>query len=108
MKLAKVPEHKPIPTSETRVLKWVGGGLEAALGIPIIGGLFIISLNWMPLLIMLAFHIVALILTIQAGRKRTGHILGIIASAVGWIPLIGMIMHIITATFLMIEAGQDE
>ncbi|WHY74589.1 hypothetical protein [Fictibacillus enclensis] len=92
----------------TRILKWVAGGLEAFWGIPILGGMFIVSLYWTPLVIMLALHIVSLILTIKDGRKRTGHILGIIASGVGFIPVVGMILHIITATFLLIEAGKNE
>lgn len=92
----------------TRVMKWAGGGIEAFLGIPIIGGLVILSLSWAPLLIMLAFHITALVLTVKAGRKKTGHIMGIIASALGWIPMVGMVLHILTAIFLLMEAAKDE
>lgn len=92
----------------TRVLKWVGGGLEALLAIPVLGAMLIMGLYWTPLLLMLIFHIVALVLTIQAGRMTRGHILGIIASAVGWIPGVGFVLHILTAIFLLIEAGQDQ
>ena len=92
----------------SRILKWVAGGLEALLGIPVLGGTLIVSTLWTPLAIMLALHIVALIIAHKAGRKTVGHILGIITSAVGWIPMIGMVMHIVTAVFLMIEAGKNE
>lgn len=92
----------------TKVLKWVSGGFEALWGLPVIGGMLIVSAYWTPLLLMLALHIVSLVLASKAGKKKTGHILGIIASCVGWIPFVGMVMHILTAIFLMIEASKDE
>ncbi|MEK4220557.1 MULTISPECIES: hypothetical protein [Bacillus] len=92
----------------SRVLKWVAGGLEAFWGMPIIGGMIIVSMFWIPLVIMLALHIVSLIIAYKADKKIVGHILGIITSAVGWIPIVGMVMHIITAVFLMLEAAKDE
>ncbi|KHD85375.1 hypothetical protein [Heyndrickxia ginsengihumi] len=92
----------------SRVLKWVAGGLEALLGFPLIGGTIVLGLFWTPLVFMLALHIVALVITINENKKRTGHILGIITSCVGWIPIVGMVMHIISAIFLLIEAGKDE
>lgn len=91
-----------------RILKWVTGGLEAFLGIPILGGTIVIGFLWTPLIFMLAFHIVALVFSSKEDKKKTGHILGIVTSAVGWIPGVGMIMHIISAIFLMIEAGKNE
>ncbi|WP_198508861.1 hypothetical protein [Bacillus sp. FJAT-44742] len=91
-----------------RVLKWVAGGLEALLGFPILGATIVLGFYWVPLLIMLALHIVALVITTNEGRKKTGHILGIVTSCIAWIPIVGMIMHIITATFLLIEAGRNE
>lgn len=91
-----------------RVLKWVSGGLEALIGFPIIGGTIVISLAWTPLLLMLALHIVSLVISSKEGRKKNGHILGIVTSCVGWIPFVGMVMHILSAIFLLIEAGKDE
>jgi hypothetical protein len=90
----------------SRVLKWVSGGIEAFLGIPFFGGMFIISLLWTPLVIMLGLHIVTLIVSRDDGVTSTGSILGIITSCVGWIPIVGMIMHIITAIFLMTDASR--
>lgn len=49
--------------SNSKILKWVTGGLEAVLGIPVLGGIIILSLAWVPLLIMLALHIVTLVIT---------------------------------------------
>ena len=46
-----------------RVTKWVAGGIEALLGIPVIGASIIIGLVWVPLAAMLAFHIVNLVLS---------------------------------------------
>ncbi|MFB4212597.1 hypothetical protein ACE1TH_11870 [Shouchella sp. JSM 1781072] len=88
-------------------MKWTFGGLEALLGIPILGGAIILSLYWAPLAIMLVLHIIGLVFAAKEERSKTGHILGILASALGWIPGVGMIMHILAAIFLMIEAGKN-
>ena len=87
-----------------RVTKWVAGGIEALLGIPVIGASIIIGLVWVPLAAMLAFHIVNLVLSKKEDLPITGSILGIVVNALGWIPFLGMIMHILTAVFVMMEA----
>ena len=91
-----------------KITKWVAGGIEALLGVPIIGATIILGLVWSPLVIMLSFHIVNLVFSKNENLPITGSVLGIIASALGWIPFVGMIMHIITAIFLMIEAYKTE
>lgn len=88
-----------------KVTKWVAGGLEALLGIPIIGAGIILGLLWTPLAIMLVFHIVNLVFSMKEDLPITGSILGIIGNAVGWIPIVGMVMHILTAVFVMMEAS---
>ena len=90
--------------STVRVTKWVAGGLEALLGIPVLGASIIIGLVWTPLAIMLVFHIVNLVLSKNEDLPVAGSILGIVGNAIGWIPFVGMIMHILTAIFLMGEA----
>ena len=87
-----------------RVTKWVAGGIEALLGIPVLGASIIIGLAWTPLLIMLAFHIVNLVLSKKENLPIAGSILGIVGNAIGWVPFVGMIMHILTAIFVMVEA----
>ena len=87
-----------------RVTKWVAGGIEALLGIPVLGASIIIGLAWTPLLIMLAFHIVNLVLSKKEDLPIAGSILGIVGNTIGWIPFVGMIMHILTAIFVMMEA----
>lgn len=94
--------------SKARILKWITGGLEAALGIPILGGTIIVSLLWTPLVVTLALHIVAVVLSKEEKRPITGNVLGIVTSCVGWIPILGMIMHIITAIFILVEAGSNK
>jgi predicted branched-subunit amino acid permease len=86
------------------ILKWVTGGLEALLGIPILGGTLIIGLAWTPLIVMLILHIVTLVFSVRENEKKHGSILGIVTSCVAWIPFVGMTMHIITAIILMIDA----
>ncbi|ADU32474.1 membrane protein [Evansella cellulosilytica] len=94
--------------SPSRILKWVTGGLEAILAIPVLGASIIIGLLWIPLFVMLVLHIITLILTKKDGGKTTGSILGIVTSCVGWIPFVGWVMHVLTAIFLMINASQPD
>ena len=94
--------------SASRILKWVSGGLEAILGIPVIGASIILGLFWIPLAIMLVLHIVTLILTKKDGGRSTGSTLGIVTSCLGWIPFVGMVLHILSAIFLMIDASKPD
>ncbi|MBV7506654.1 hypothetical protein KW850_15425 [Bacillus sp. sid0103] len=95
--------------STSRILKWVSGGLEALLGIPVLGGSIVLSLVWTPLAIMLILHIVTLVITKKEGSGSiTGSVLGIITSCIGWIPFVGMVMHIISAIILMVDAAKAE
>ena len=94
--------------STIKVTKWVAGGIEALLGIPVLGASIILSLAWTPLISILAFHIVNLVLSKKENLPITGSILGIVGNAIGWIPFVGMIMHILTAIFVMIEAAKTE
>jgi predicted branched-subunit amino acid permease len=91
----------------SNILKWITGGFEAALGIPVLGGLFILSTAWMPLFVMLVLHIVTLVFSVNENENKHGSILGIVTSVVGLIPLVGMVMHILTAIFLMIDAAKS-
>lgn len=94
--------------SVSRILKWVTGGLEAILGIPVLGGLIVISMAYIPLFIMLALHIVTLVLTKRDGGRSVGSILGIITSCIAVIPIVGMVMHILSAIFLMIDGSKAD
>ncbi|MFC4768367.1 hypothetical protein [Effusibacillus consociatus] len=92
----------------SKLLKWISGGLEALLGIPVIGGTIVIGMLWTPLVVMLALHIVTLIFSNKEGGAKHGSILGIITSCIAWIPFVGMIMHILTAIFLLLDAAKKE
>jgi len=85
-------------------LKWVTGGLEAFLGIPILGGAIVIGFGWTPLLVMLILHIVTLVFSANEFQNKHGSILGIITSLLAWIPIIGMFLHMITGLLLLIDA----
>ncbi|MDI3233597.1 hypothetical protein QK289_01165 [Exiguobacterium antarcticum] len=88
-----------------RTLKWVSGGLEAMLGIPLLGGLIVIGTGYNALWLMLAFHIVVVVLTARAGRVSKGNIVGIVASTVGVIPVVGMLLHIAAAITILLDAA---
>ncbi len=87
----------------SKALKLASAIVETVLGIPILGGLIVLSLAWTPLVIALTLHIVTLIFSVKQKIDKPGSVLGIVTSCVGWIPGIGMIMHIISAVILWIE-----
>ncbi|WP_053363861.1 hypothetical protein [Bacillus sp. FJAT-27251] len=93
--------------STATTLKWFTGVFEALLGIPFLGGAFIISNGWTPLFIMLVLHIVTLFFSFKEMQNKYGSILGIVTSVIGWIPVVGMIMHIITALALLFDAARS-
>lgn len=88
------------------ILKWVTGGLEAFLGIPIIGGSIVLAYLWTPLMLMGILHIITLVFSLRDNESKHGSILGIVTSAIAWIPFVGMVMHIITAILLMVDAAK--
>ncbi|OML69457.1 hypothetical protein BCA97_24245, partial [Salmonella enterica subsp. enterica serovar Enteritidis] len=49
--------------SKSRIMKWITGIFDACLAIHFIGGLFIISNGYSPLMVMLILHIITLVLS---------------------------------------------
>lgn len=88
-----------------RTLKWVSGGMEAVLGIPLLGGLIVFFSGYNALWLMLSFHIVVVVLTARAGNVSKGNIVGIVASTVGVIPVIGMLLHMAAAITILLDAA---
>lgn len=107
MKNCYNPSHKGrwmLMNQTSKTLLLVTAILEAILGIPVLGGIIILSLLWIPLGIMLILHIVTLIYCAREGNDKHGSILGIITSVLAVIPFIGMMMHIVTAVLLFVSA----
>lgn len=94
--------------SNSRIMKWITGGLEIFLAIPIIGAAVVMGLFWTPLVIMLILHIVTLVLSSQNGETKYGSVLGIVTSCVAWIPFVGWVMHLLSGIFLMVSAAQNK
>lgn len=89
------------------ILKWVSGGLEAFLGIPLLGGTIVLAFAYIPLVVALLIHIATLVFSVREGKAKGPSILGIVTSIVAWIPFLGMVMHIITAVILMVTAYNE-
>lgn len=94
--------------SLSRIMRWITGILEALLGIPILGGVYVLSQAWTPLIVMLFLHIITWVLTHRDRGITAGSILGVITSLIAWIPFVGMIMHILTAIVLMFTASRPD
>ncbi|KAB8125767.1 hypothetical protein F9U64_21740 [Gracilibacillus oryzae] len=86
------------------ILKLLGVLAEFFLGIPAIGGTFILSLLWTPLLFMLVYYIITLVVSRVSGAPIWGPVVGIITSVVGFIPFVGMTLHWI-AFFCLLADG---
>ncbi|MGE6631973.1 hypothetical protein [Bacillus sp. NPDC077027] len=91
--------------SISRILKWITGIFEACLAIPVIGGIFVISHGYSPLMFMLILHIITLILSKKDTGFSIGSIFGIVTSCLAWIPILGFILHIVTAVTLILTAA---
>jgi hypothetical protein len=88
-------------------LKGINGLLEVLLGFPFLGGLYIITHAWQPLVFMFFLHMVTLLLTIVTKSPyKTGSLLGMLTSILGFIPFIGMLLHLSTALVNLSESYQ--
>jgi hypothetical protein len=81
---------------------------ESILGIPVVGGVIVLKLVFVPLAAMFALHIVTLVNCNKEGTDKKGSIMGIITNALGWVPILGMIMHIITAVVLWVSYSKEK
>ncbi|WP_214825363.1 hypothetical protein [Exiguobacterium algae] len=87
-------------------LKWLGAAFEAFLGIPILGGLFIIGMGYSPLGFMFFYHLVVLILSFSRhDRFSYGAVVGLTASVLGFIPIVGMLLHWAASISLAVDAA---
>ncbi|EZH66280.1 hypothetical protein DH09_10105 [Bacillaceae bacterium JMAK1] len=94
-----------ISKKNLNIMKWVSGGGEALLGIPFLGGSFILAMAWVPLFVMLAIHVLIVVFAIRSGHNLPiGNIIGIGASILGFIPGLGMALHIVAAVFIFMES----
>ncbi|MFK4303837.1 hypothetical protein ABH892_003965 [Paenibacillus sp. RC254] len=91
----------------SKTLKWITGGLELFLAIPVLGGFIVLNSAYTVLFFMMIFHIVTLVLSVVNKEAYYGSILGIVTSVVGWIPFVGWLMHLFSGIFLMITAAQQ-
>ncbi|MDX8045100.1 hypothetical protein SH601_03790 [Gracilibacillus sp. S3-1-1] len=83
--------------------KLIGASFEFYLGIPFVGGAFIVSFFWLPLIAMLAYHIITLTLSQNNHATIWSPVIGIIASILGFIPFLGMVLHWIAFICLLID-----
>ncbi|RPF54062.1 hypothetical protein [Aquisalibacillus elongatus] len=87
----------------TAILKLVASAIEFFLGLPLIGGIFIVSNAWGPLLLMVLFYIVILVISINYGYAKWGAITGIVVSLLAFIPVLGMVLHWVAFFVLLID-----
>ncbi len=84
------------------ILMLLTGILELILGIPVMGGLIVISFAYVPLFVMFVLHIISLVFAAKEGKFKAGNILGIVTSCIAWVPILGMALHLATAIVLLV------
>lgn len=94
--------------SNVKTLLLITGIFEIIIGVPVLGGLIVINMLYVPLVVMLALHIVTLVLASQHNADKHGSILGIVTSVIAIIPVVGMIMHLITGVLLLVSASKSD
>ncbi|MBO1002800.1 hypothetical protein ACFSKI_04075 [Pseudogracilibacillus auburnensis] len=94
--------------SSSRILKWISGGLELFLAIPLLGASIIIGNYYLPLIGMLGLHIASLVIASSSNTSTVGNILGIVTSCLAWIPLLGWLLHLITGIILVVDASKND
>ena len=101
-------QPKKFKWSVSRGLQLGAAILETIFAIPVLGGVIIVGMLWIPLIFALALHIISLIFTIKEQRTKTAPVMGIIASTVGLIPMIGWVLHILAAVFNYVGAFKKD
>lgn len=89
--------------SLVKLLKLAGAVMELLLGIPFLGGLFIVSMGWGPLGFMIVYYIVVLILAAMCRAPKWGPGVGLIAAILGFIPFVGMLLHWLAFICLLVD-----
>lgn len=92
--------------SNSKVMKWITGGFELLLAIPLLGGIIVMGSGYTVLGLAFILHAVTLVLSARDKEPVYGSVLGIITSALAWIPILGWLLHLITAILLMISAAR--
>jgi len=93
-------------TINLKNFKMIIGLLEIFLGLPIVGGLLIIRLHYIPLAVLLVLHILGLIESKKRNTNYLGHTIGIVGNVIAVIPIVGMIMHLITGVVNIVESSK--
>lgn len=89
--------------SLVKYLKFAGAAMEFMLGLPILGGLFIVLMRWSPLKFMIVFYVVVLILAILADAPKWGPTVGFVVSILAFIPFFGMALHWLACICLLVD-----
>ncbi len=97
MKSTRKKPYKKPKNRQSHGLQLAAAIIETIFAIPILGGLIILFLSWLPLVAALVLHIITLVITLQEERNPAPSIVGIIASTLGVIPFLGWILHVAAA-----------
>ncbi|MFD2705892.1 hypothetical protein [Salibacterium lacus] len=88
--------------------KFITGGFEALLAIPIIGGSIVVFSGYSALWTAFILHLIAIAIMFVYRRSKAPNIFGLVASVIGLIPVVGWIMHVIAAVWLIMDGVSDK
>jgi len=86
-----------------KVLRLISAVWESFLAIPMIGGMFIISWAWAPLIASFVLGFVGIIACVSERKSTAGHVLQLIAGLLGFVPVLGWLFHFVAALVLWIS-----
>lgn len=89
----------------SRVTKSIACGMELVMCLPVIGWI-VSTLTGITVTILFLMHAVSFLFTIGANAKKTGNLVGLIASFASIVPVIGWMLHIIVSIILLREIKQ--
>lgn len=84
---------------------------EGFMGLPFLGGTYILSLGWAPLGSNISIYIIMLLITaldrsnVSRFSLSTIVVVGIIANAIAFIPVVGMFMHWLMFFLMLVYIG---
>lgn len=91
-----------------RTYKIALGLIELFFAIPILGGAIILANSWIPLILLVILHAMGTYYANENGKRKIGHILGIVGNIIAFIPVIGWLVHVIVGVTLLIHGITDK
>lgn len=93
--------------SLSRTVLVIAAVWESLLAVPIIGGMFVISWMWGPLIVSFMLGFAGFVVCAKERRSVFGSVLQMIAGVLGFVPFVGWALHVVAALVLWLSAVRN-